>query len=115
MPELPDFELVRRGNVAYLNEGGIVRMKNFDKQAWDQIRTRGHARFIIRHGLLRWGVPFGLVVTLGQFLYDILTHAATPSLWSMVGSFIFLTLAFGYLSGEMEWRRCEGAYHENAV
>ena len=69
----------------------------------------------MRQGLLRWGVPFGLVVTLGPFFYDLVTHASTPSIWSMVGSFTFLTLAFGYGMGETEWRRGERAYHENAA
>ena len=90
-------------------------MKTFDKQKWTEIRARGHTRFIARRGLLCWGVPFGLVVTLGPFVYAIATHAATPSVWSMVGSFLILTSAFGYGMGETEWRRGERAYHDNAA
>jgi len=91
-------------------------MKTFDKEKWSQTRARGHARFIIRQGLLRWGIPFGLVVTLGTFVYDVATHSPTPSIWSMVGSFILLTLAFGYGMGQTEWRHGERAYyHANAA
>ena len=90
-------------------------MKTFDKQRWTQIRARGHARFIIRHGLLSWGVPFGLVVNLGSFVYDLASHAPTPSIWSMAGSATLLTLAFGYGMGETEWRRSERAYHDAAA
>ena len=90
-------------------------MKIFDKEKWMQIRARGHARFIVRHGLIRWGIPLGLVVTLGPFFCDLITHTPTPSAWSMAGSCTWLTLVFGYGMGETEWRRGERAYHENAV
>ena len=90
-------------------------MKTFDKQKWTEIRARGHARFIARRGLLFWGVPFGLVVTLGPFIYAIATRTPMPSVWGMVGSFVLLTLAFGYGMGETEWRRGERAYHDNAA
>src|SRR5438477_9677538 len=90
-------------------------MKTFDKQRWTQVRAKGHARFIIRQGLLRWGVPFGLAVTLGPFFYDLAIHAPTASIWSMVGSLIVLTLTFGYGMGEREWRLGERAYHETPL
>jgi hypothetical protein len=90
-------------------------MKTFDKQKWMQVRARGHVRFIMRQGLLQWGVPFGLVVTLGPFLYDLATHSPTPSIWSMVGSVTLLTLTFGYGMGETQWRRGQRAYHDNAA
>ncbi len=90
-------------------------MKTFNKEEWTQIRGRGHARFIVRRGLLCWGVPFGFLVTLGPFLYDVVTHSPPPSTWSMVGSFTFLALAFGYGMGETEWRRSERAFNKNAA
>ena len=90
-------------------------MKTFDRQKWAKIREGGHARFIVRRGLLYWGVPLGLAVTLGPFFYDLVKQAPTPSIGSMVGSFTLLTLAFGYGMGETEWRRGERAYHETAI
>jgi hypothetical protein len=88
-------------------------MTQSENQAWEKIRARGHARFILRHGVLLWGVPFGVVVTLGPFIYDVFTHHATSSIRSMVAAFAFLTLAFGYGMGETEWRRREKAYLED--
>jgi hypothetical protein len=88
-------------------------MKTFDRQKWTQIRARGHVRFTARRGLLYWGVPHGLLVTLGLFIYELVTHAPTPSVWSMIGSFTLFTLVFGYGMGETEWRRGERAYHED--
>jgi len=90
-------------------------MKTFDKQKWTEIRARGHVRFVMRQGLLRWGVPFALVVTLGPLIYNLITYSPTPSIWSTVGSLALLTLAFGYGMGETEWRRGERAYHDKAA
>lgn len=87
------------------------RMRELNKENWEQIRARGHTRFIVRRGLLWWGVPFGLIVTLGPFLYDLLTDAPTQPLWRLIGSFALLTLVFGYGMGETEWRRGERDYN----
>ena len=86
-------------------------MKDTERNEWEQIRARGHGRFIAHHGLLWWGVPFGFVVTFGPVLYDVFTHSALPSVWELVGSFILLTFAFGYGMGETEWRKRERVYH----
>jgi putative effector of murein hydrolase LrgA (UPF0299 family) len=59
--------------------------------------------------LLR-GVPFGIIVALGPFIYDIFTHRVTSSIWSMLVAFALLTLLFGFIMGETEWRRREKAY-----
>jgi hypothetical protein len=86
-------------------------MDDNEKHTWEQIRARGHGRFVVQHGILRWGIPFGLVVTFGPAFYDLLAHSVTPSVWRLAGSFAFFTLGFGYLMGEGEWRRRERSYH----
>jgi hypothetical protein len=88
-------------------------MKNSDTQEWEQIRAKGRRRFVVRYGLLYWGLPFGLVTTLGPVAYGFFRHSAAPSVWSLTGSFIVLCLGFGYGMGETEWRRRERAYHAN--
>ena len=85
-------------------------MTQSESQAWEKIRARGRARFILRHGLLLRGLPFGIMVTLGPLIYDIFTHQVTPSIWSMVAAFALLTLLFGCVMGETEWRRREKVY-----
>jgi hypothetical protein len=90
-------------------------MKDAKQDNWEQIRARGHRQFIVRHGILRWGVPFGLAVTFGPAIYDLLAHSATPSAWTLAGSFAFCTLVFGYGMGETEWRKREKAYHAGHV
>lgn len=88
-------------------------MKTFDRRKWEDIRLRGHSRFIITHGLINWGISSGLVTTLGPYVYDLVTYTQTPSMRSMVCSFLFTMLIFGYGMGDTEWRRNGRAYNEN--
>ena len=89
-------------------------MRTFDKQKWAQIRAGGYAKFIMLHGLLRWGIPLGLAATLGPFAYNLITHVPTSSIRSMVVEFILFALIIGYLMGSAAWRQGERAYHEDA-
>jgi hypothetical protein len=86
-------------------------MKKFDKQIWSQIRAKGHARFVVRQVLQR-GIPMGVFVTLGVFLFHIFTHSVTPTPGNLAAIFICFGLAFGCFVGEKEWQRCERAYNE---
>lgn len=90
-------------------------MKTFDQDKWKEIREQGHARFLVRRGLLFWGVPFGLFVTLGPYVYDLVMRVPTPTAWGTISSFVLLTLIFGYGMGESEWRRNERAQFNEAL
>ena len=93
-------------------------MTHAQKQSWDQVRARGHGRFILREGFLRWGVPFGAVVTLGPLLYDFITHQPyTPLLlpwpvWNFVVDLVLSIMISGYLFGEGNWWMNERNYQK---
>jgi hypothetical protein len=86
--------------------------KDANRRDWDKVRARGHTQFILCHGLLRRGLPFGLVVTLGPALYDLVTSSTVVSAWTLAGYFACFTVVFGYGMGEAEWKKRERAYHE---
>ena len=89
-------------------------MKSFTREEWSRTRAKGHTRFVVLHGLLRSGVPFGLFMAAGTYVWSLLDH----SVWSpsaAATSFVIFTLTFGYLTGEGRWRRCERDYHDNAA
>jgi hypothetical protein len=88
-------------------------MKQSEKQSWENVRKQGHGRFILQKGLLREGLIFGAVLTLGPLLYDLLTHGGIiTSLWNTIGGFILITLVVGYGVAETRWRKCEADYKE---
>jgi hypothetical protein len=89
-------------------------MKTFTREEWTQVRAKGHARFVLVHGLLRSGIPFGLLMAVVDLVWALLTHS-TPSVWRMTQYLLVFTIVYGYLSGEMQWRRCEKDYHDNAA
>ena len=83
-----------------------------EKDAWEKVRARGHTRFILLGGVLRWGVLFG-AISCGPFLYDIATHNAPKAVvWGMEADFVLFTLLLGYAAGEISWKRQEQAYQK---
>ena len=91
----------------------INAMTDTEKQAWEQIRAKGHGRFIVSYGLVRRGIPFGCVLTLNQILFDDATRSTTASGWILPGTFVLMTVLFGYGMGETEWRKRERAYRDD--
>lgn len=86
-------------------------MTQTEKQSWEQLRKQGHSRFILQRGVLREGLLFGTVLTVGPLLYDLLTHGwEITSLWNTIAGFIILTLVCGYGMGETRWRKNEADY-----
>ena len=109
---VPRLILGRTGDTFQLRQTTSNAMTHSEKQSWEQLRAKGHDRFILREGLLRNGVPLGLIVTLSMFLYDIFTHTAVTSLWKMAIGFAILVLGFGYGMGETRWRSGERDYQK---
>jgi hypothetical protein len=86
-----------------------------EKQSWEQVRKRGRGRFIFQKGVLREGLLFGIVLSVGPLAYDLLTHAGTiTSPWITMAGFILITLVVGYGLGEMRWRKNEADYEKPA-
>jgi hypothetical protein len=86
-------------------------MKTFDKQKWSQIRAKGHTRFIMRQ-IVQRGIPMGVIVTVGVFLFENFTHSVTPSPGNLAAIFFCFGIVSGYIRGEREWEQCERAYDE---
>ncbi len=106
--------------LAVSRASGMVNvMTPSEKQVWDSVRARGHARFVLR-SLVRWGVPFGVVVTFGPLLYDAAMHTSyTPRVFpwpalDIVFGFVFCSALFGYLTGEGAWRKHERDYGQSS-
>ena len=83
-----------------------------ERQKWEQVRTRGHARFILRN-FLRWGVPMCAVQFVGPFIYDTIMHrpyAPFAFFPSPVWNAIFPPCGFrGFRSGTRllaQWNSC---------
>jgi len=82
----------------------IADMPN-DLQKWEAKRRLGKAKFILLHGVLGWGVPCGILVTVIRFLihewkFDAISAGISLVIWAIGGIF------FGW----QMWQRAETKY-----
>ena len=84
-------------------------MTKIERQAWEQIRAKGRDRFILRAGLLRRGVPFGVLFALIQIIFIFFRPRAEP-LISIFAGWAFAAVGFGAVMGVWEWQRHERDY-----
>jgi hypothetical protein len=82
-------------------------MTQTQKQWWEQVRAKGAARFVLREGLLRCGLPFAAFMTAAPLFYAVFTHRPIDITWKMVVAFAFYAIAFGGCMGTMAWRNHE--------
>jgi hypothetical protein len=83
-------------------------MTHSEKQSWEQIRARGRERFVLCEGILRRGLPLGVVVT----VVDYFTHSTPPPIWELAVKFALLTLASGFCVGIFDWESQERDYRK---
>ena len=72
-------------------------------EAWAKIRKGGKTRYIIRYGMLYWGVPMFLIMT---FLVN-RTSKVEPV---MIAVLAFIWAAAGAFFGWAMWKVMEGMY-----
>ena len=87
-------------------------MTQTQKQWWEQERAKGEARFVLREGLLRRGLPFAAIMTALPLLYDFFTHRPVEFTWKLMIAFAFYLVAFGGCMGTMAWRDREREFQK---
>lgn len=87
-------------------------MTQTQKQCWELERAKGEARFVLREGPLRCGLPFATIGTIAPLLYDIFTHRPLELSWELAIAFAFYTVAFGGCMGTMAWRGREREFQK---
>ncbi|HXT42457.1 MAG TPA: hypothetical protein VN887_20790 [Candidatus Angelobacter sp.] len=86
-------------------------MTKSEKQSWEQERAKGREHFFLS-SIRRAGLPFGVLMTLGNLLFAFYRHESIPSVWRLLVMFGFYTLGFGSLMGLSTWSRNELDYQK---
>jgi hypothetical protein len=89
-------------------------MTILEKQRWEQERTKGRDRYVLRHGLLRYGLAVGLIVVLVKVVVGIFTHHSGGSIWELLIYFGAFALGFGGFMGAMGWSENEKEFSQPA-
>ena len=74
-----------------------------EKQWWEQERAKGRSRFVLREGLLRRGLPFGVFMIVWCLVIDLLFQSPIEPVWELAVKFGVYTLGFGLLMGSTLW------------
>jgi hypothetical protein len=64
--------------------------------------------------MLRLGVPVACVMVIASWVWSLIEHSS-PSFENLLFTFVAFVLGFGYLPAELQWRRCEKDYHDQAT
>ena len=86
-------------------------MTKSEKQSWEQERAKGRDHFILS-AIRRAGLPFGILLTVGNSLIPFFRHEPTPSFFRLLVMFGFFTLGFGSLMGVSTWSSNERDYQK---
>jgi hypothetical protein len=97
-----------------IEEAALRAMTILEKQRWELERAKGRDRYVLRHGLLRYGLAVGLIVVLVKIVVGIFTHHSVGSIWELLIYFGAFALGFGAFKGAMSWSENENDYNQPA-
>jgi hypothetical protein len=114
--------LVQRTRLrASLTSGTLGRqpdMTQDEKQTWQNVRKKGCVRYLVHEGLVRCGIPFGVLFGLCKALRIAFSDSTGEPLLSIVATGVlaaaFATAFFGGVMGSYFWYRNEREYAKPA-
>lgn len=83
------------------------------RQQWVSIRQRGRFRFLIFHGVLRSGLLFAMLMSLGSY-FSFLTDTGWRGFPFEIYIFIFHAVFFGVITSLYAWNTNEKNFLTNA-
>ena len=76
------------------------------RQRWREVRQRGRLSYVLRRGILLWGVLFAIWMTLAR-VFGLLGRDRPARPAALLISFVFAAIFFGTLMGLWAWRQNE--------
>jgi hypothetical protein len=93
--------------------GQIEFMTQQDRHWWEQMREKGHASFVLREGILRYGVQVAFALLVMQVTYFIFFSRDPVPLIELALGWAIDAIIFGSLIGYVLWKRHEKDYHND--
>ena len=92
---------------------GLVEMSPTGRRRWSQIRANGQRSFVLRHGVLGWGLPMSIWMPLGRAGFDFVEQGFVE--WNQIFvsglTGLPIWLAGGVLFGCGMWSWSEHSWH----
>ena len=83
-----------------------------EKQAWEKVRAKGRDSFVVRVGLLRYGLKFGIIWGLFKIVSICFFKPTFQPAISVIASWGFMCVGFGALMGFHQWQQNERDYEK---
>ena len=87
-------------------------MNQDEKELWGKVRAAGRNRYVLHNGIIKMGVPFGLLYLIGTLILSRVFNHPKPA-WFVVVNFIFIVSAVGLIQGNSTWNRYERDYKDS--
>lgn len=92
---------------------GLIEMSPTGRRRWSQIRANGQRSFVLRHGVLGWGLPMSIWMPLGHAGFDFVAQGFVE--WNRIFvsglAGLPIWLAGGVLFGCWMWSWSEHSWH----
>lgn len=88
----------------YLAEGEELYTDNKEIKTWNEIKDMGLKKFILKYGVLRFGIPAGFMYCLLTLLFDFKKYSFHEGLILLLINFLLFSLIGGLIFGCTMWK-----------
>ena len=90
----------------YLSDGEVI-LNNKNYKNWNEVRSKGIINFILKYGIIMWGIPTGIIFSILMLLTNPKIHSLRSFILSTLIILIIFSLFGGLLFGFMMWKISE--------
>ncbi|MBW6410753.1 hypothetical protein [Clostridium weizhouense] len=87
----------------YLSDDKVI-FENNNTLTWNNIKDIGIKKFILKYGIVRWGIPTGILYSILMLLVDSNIHSIKSFIISTVINILIFSLLGGSLFGIVIWK-----------
>jgi hypothetical protein len=87
----------------YLSDGEVI-CNNENVKNWSEIKKMGTTKYILKYGIIRWGIPTGIICSVFMQFIIYKSHSVIDFLISTVICLLLFSLLGGSLFGFITWK-----------
>jgi len=90
----------------YLSDGEVIFIDKNTKN-WDKVKSMGMKDFILKYGIIRWGIPTCILYSVLMLLFNSNIHSIRSFIIDVVINLLIFSLLGGSLFGFVMWKLSE--------
>jgi hypothetical protein len=85
------------------NSSNINNESNTENKAWQEIKSKGKNKFILKYGIIRWGIPTGIFYSILMQIFEHRIHSVKDFIMHTAINLLIISLFGGSLFGLAMW------------